>query len=62
LSWYSACLVRSPVRPATALPTAPETRSPTPDVKSLICPRASCSWPVRFCSRPDCLRLCCDQG
>lgn len=54
--WYSACLTVLPVRPAMAPPTAPVKRSAPPEARSLSCPRASCSWPARFCSRPDCLR------
>jgi hypothetical protein len=55
--WYSACLERSPVTPATALPKAPVARSDSPEPKSFSCPRASCSWPSRFCSRPLCFRF-----
>jgi hypothetical protein len=57
LSLISSCLLLSPVKPATAPPTAPFTRSPTPLPRSESCPFASWPWPWRFCSRPSRFRL-----
>lgn len=56
---YSAWAALLPVRPATAPPTVPVTRSAIPEPRSDNCPRASCSWPSRFCWRPCCLRSYC---